>query len=412
MALFWLVLMPARAQLTVEACYEKARDHYPMLKQYGLIEQAQVYNLANAARGYWPQVSISGKATYQSDVTKIPIEVPGMVVPTQSKDQYQANVEVNQSIWDGGVVRSQKKAASAQASVEKQQLEVDLYTLRERVNELFFGALLLDAQLKQNALYQQELQRNYDQVKSFIENGVAGPADLDAVRVEQLKARQLRVELQTMSAAYRQMLSLMTGVEVSPKTVLSKPVAESTPSVMQVSRPELQFFAAQEAQQEVHRLSVFSKNTPRLGIFLQGGYGRPGLNMLENKFSPYYVGGFRISWNLGNFYTRKNELRQIGLNKSRIDTQRETFLYNIRLQSSREVAEVVKFRETMKDDQEIIRLQTNIRMAAEAKASNGTLSVTEMLREVTAEDQSRQNKDLHEIQWLQAIYKIKNTTNN
>lgn len=405
------------AQLTVEMCQQKARENYPLVRQYDLIEQSRAFSLENANRGYLPQFALSAKATYQSDVTELPIKVPGVDVPTMRKDQYQTLVELNQTIWDGGNINARKEAVRSGSEVERQQWVVDLYTLNDRVNQLFFGILLLEEQLKQNTLLQDELQRNHVQVQAFLDNGVANRADLDAVRVEQLSAVQQRNEILSARRAYREMLSWMIGEPIREDTQLEKPVQSyfytNTAEMMsRIDRPELALFDAQGGRLDAEERVLRAKNLPKLGLFVQGGYGNPGLNMLKDRFEAFYVAGVRLSWNFGTLYTKRNERAQIDLNRRGVDLQRETFLFNTRLQVAQTTNEMDKLLRLMEDDDEIIRLRTNIRKAAQAKVAGGTLTVTEMLREITAEDLARQNKLLHEMQYLMALYNLKNTINN
>ncbi len=401
----------AYGQLTVEQCRKMAQENYPLVKQYDLIEKSINYTIANANKGYLPQLSLSAKATYQSAVTEIPVQIPGMDIDGVRKDQYQAVLELSQMIWDGGVIRSQKLITNAEAEVKAKQTEVDLYQLNERVDQLFFGILLMDTQLEQNDLFQRELERNYRQVAAYIKNGIANQADLDAVRVEQLNAKQRESEMKATRQAYCLMLSYLTGIPIDGK--LQKPEASLTYKANgEINRPELSLFMAQDTRLAAQEQQLQAKNLPKLGLFVQGAYGNPGLNMLKNEFTPYYIAGVRLSWNFGNLYTKKNESKLIEINRNNINVQKETFLFNTNLEITQSNKEIDKLKELMKDDEEIIRLRTNIRRSAEAKVANGTLTVTEMLREVTAEDQARQNKSLHEVQLLMAIYNLKNTTNN
>ena len=371
---FLLYVAGAYAQITLEECLRKTQDNYPLVHQYGLVEKTKEYNLENAAKGYLPQFALSAKASYQSDVTEIPAKLPGVDLKGLPKDQYQVMLELQQKIWDGGGIRMQKKQTIAEAEVEKEKLNVDMYALNDRVNDLYFGILLLDEQIKQNTLLQDELERNYRQITAYVENGIANQADLDAVKVEQLNTKQKRVDLVSSRAAYLKMLSLLVGEALSPETVLEKPVPQSTVSaVSEIRRPELALFDAQGAGLQVQEKALNVRHLPQFGLFVQGAYGNPGLDMLKNEFSPYYMAGVRLSWNFGSLYTLEKQMR---------------------------------------DDDEIIRLRTNIRKAAEAKVANGTLTVTEMLRELTNESLARQSKAMHEIQRLMGIYQLKYTTND
>ncbi len=390
-----------------------AQANYPLVRQYGLIEKAREYDLSNAGKGYLPQFSLSGKATYQSDVTELPVEVPGVHVKGLPKDQYQVMLEVQQTLWDGGDIRSRKRLTRAASEVEQEKQNVDMYALNDRINQLFFGILLLDEQLEQNRLLQDDLGRTHTQVSNYIANGIATQSDLDAVSVEQLNTKQRRIELETSRRAYVNMLAAFIGKDISPETALMKPAPEDTGSgeARDNNRPELRWFDARGAQLNVQESMLKTRYMPRLGLFVQGAYGNPGLNMLKNEFSPYYIAGVRMSWNFGSLYTLKNDRRQIDNSRRRIETSRDVFLFNTRLEATQQDAGVVSMRRQMKDDDEIIRLRENIRRAAQAKVENGTLTVTDMLREITNENLARQTKALHEVQLLMNIWQLKYTLN-
>ena len=398
------------AQLTLEACYRAVRENYPLVRQFDLIERTKDFTVENATKSYFPQLGFSGKASYQSDVTKMPFSIPGVEFGLD-KDQYQLVLELNQTIWDGGAVRNRKEEARAKSEVQKGQLEVNLYALDDRVNQLFFGMLLIDAQLAQNALLQAQLARNHGQVSACMQQGVANQADLDAVAVEQLNARQTESELRVNRKAYAEVLGLLTGRKGIDAERLVKPSATVEP-LEENRRPELSLYESQRRQLSVQEKGLTARYMPKLGVFAQGAYGDPGLNMLKGGFEPYYIAGLRLSWNISDLYTRKNDKRLLAASRDDIDVQEAVFLLNNRMEAAQHWRTVEKIDTLMKNDDELIRLRTNIRKSAEAKVANGTLTVTEMLREVTAEDQAKQAKALHEIQRLQALYDIKYTMNH
>ncbi len=410
---FILAVLPlkcAYGQLTVEQCQQMARQNYPLVRQYGLVERTARYNLANASKGYLPQVSLSGKASYQSDVTQIPIDIPGVDVGAR-KDQYQIMAELDQTIWDGGSIRSQRKLTKAQAEVDAVQTDVDLYAIRERVNQLFFGILLLDEKLKQNSLLQQELGRNYTQVEAYIANGIANRADLDAVKVEQLSAVQTRKELTSSREAYTRMLSAFIGREIGAIDTLTRPAMPDIPAAAAIDRPELNLFAALEKQLDARKISVNARNLPKIGAFVQGAYANPGLNFLKDEFSAYYIAGVRLKWDFGGLYTRRNDMRLIELQRDQVDVQRKTFLFNTRLTATEQTQEIEKYRKLLEDDDRIVELRGSICRSAMAKVAEGTMSVIEMLRQVTAQDMARQDRAAHQVQLLLSAYQYKNTIN-
>lgn len=400
----------ADAQITIESCQTKAKANYPLIKRYALIDKTKDYNLSNAGKGYLPQLSLSAKASYQSDVTKVPISVPG--VTGLSKDQYSVTLDVNQTIWDGGIIKAEKELTKSTAVVDQKQLEVTLYTINDRVNQIFFGILLLDAKLTQNQLLQDELKRNLDQMTSYIQYGIANQSDLDAIKVEQLKSEQNRAQLQSTRKAYFEMLSTLIGEKLDENVALVKPNIDNILIPIQINRPELSFYDAQYNNLEVQKKKIKTSYMPHLGLFATGGYGRPSLNMLDNKFDTYYIGGLRLSWNFGSLYTQKNSRRLIETNQTAIELERETFLFNTNLQMTQDNSEIKKNRDLLKYDDDIIRLRNNVKKASEAKVANGTMSATDLMRDITSEDLAHQDKIQHEIELLLSIYNLKYTVNN
>jgi len=400
----------SHAQLTPEQCYEKARAQYPLVQQYGLIEKSESYNLSNAAKAWLPQVSFSAKATWQSEVVELPFTMPG--IGEADKDQYQAAIEVSQTLWDGGSTSARSAMYKASADIEKQKYEVDMYALQERINQLYFGILLLNEQLKLNDVLQKDLETNYNRVEASLNNGVASQSDLDAVRVEQLRARQMQSELMASKKAFTDMLSAFIGEQIPEGTVFSKPAAGLNPTgISEIRRPELQLFEAQRTLYNSQQKLVRSGTMPKFALFAQGGYGKPGLNMLSNEFNPFFLGGVRLSWNLSGFYTQSNELQLLKINQSGADIQQQTFLFNTNLKVSQLNNEIKKYQELLQSDDEIISLRQGIQRTTEVKVENGTASASDLVRDLNAVNRSMLDKALHEMQMLQAIYNLKNSTN-
>lgn len=411
--------------ITIDECQALARENYPALARYEIIERTRDFTMANANRAYLPQGNLNAQASWQSDVTRFDVELPEglppIEIPIPDRDQYRIVAELNQLIWDGGTIAANKKGAEASAEVEKKQLDTELYGIRERVNGVYFGILLMKANLQQQEILESELQRNLENVMAYVENGLANETDLSAVKVEQLKAKQQRVQLESSLEAYTGVLSVLTGKPMTPGMTFVKPVPEKPmPEVMgtptsaatlPIHRPELELFNAQERAIESRRSVLNARIRPMIGAFAQGGYGKPGLNMFTNEFSPYFIGGVRMTWNFSNLYTRKSDLRMIDLQKQDLNSRRETFLYQLNMEIPRQQIEIEKYRKTMVEDDEIVRHHRIIREAAEAKVENGTMTVSDLMKEIHAEEAAKQARTLHEIQYLMAIYALKNTVN-
>ncbi len=422
LTLLFLIFDGLSAQnFTLGECLENARKNYPLVKQFGLIEKTAAFNISLVEKAYLPQVNISARATYQSDITQLPPELGQAIsqftgkpfsFPTLTKDQYQAVIDVSQVIWDGGAVKAHKNEIKANAEADKRKLEADLYALNDRVHQLFFGILLLDEQLVTNRILQDELQLNFDKIKALRTNGMANQTDEDMIMVEILNARQREADLLSKRKSFIEILRAFTVLSLNENSKPEKPLRPEITFEQENKRPELLFFDAQKEALESKRQMIDAGNMPKMGAFVQGGYGKPGLNMLTNDFSAFYLAGLRLTWNLSNLYTRKNSLQTIETAKNALEVQKETFNFNIDLLNKQQKNEIEKLNLNLQNDDKIISLRTNIKKATEIKLQNGTATVTDLLREVNAENFSLQAKVLHEIQLLSAIYQYKNNINN
>lgn len=410
LVLFLFLSATSGAQVSLEQCYDSARVNYPLIRQQKLLEATRQFTLENIKKAFVPQVSLSARASWQSDVTEIPFQVPGVRIDGMEQDQYQFLLELKQQVYDGGMVRARKDLQQATTDADWRQMEVDMYALRQRIDEVYFGVLLHTAKLKQMQLLTDQLQKSRQLVDAFLKRGVACQADVDAVAVELHTARQSERAVRISREAYCEVLSLLTGISSLQPEHLSVP--ETAGLIEENRRPELQLFDQKKAVLEAQRKSIVAGIRPTLGIFMQGAYSDPGLNMLRGGFRPYYIGGVQLSWNFGKFYTFKNDKRLISEQMKQVDVQRDLFLLNTRAEMIQARAEVDRIRQEIEDDEEIIRLRGQIRRSAESRVSNGTLSVLDMLRMVLDEDQARQSKATHEIELLQAQYRMKRIWNN
>ncbi|HEX5025898.1 MAG TPA: TolC family protein [Agriterribacter sp.] len=406
-----LCVTPGQAQvkqLSIEECYTMATQHYPLAKQRDLIGQSKMYNLDNASKGYLPQVSINGQATYQSDVVTIPIKVPGIESPYIPKDQYKLYGEVTQTIFDGGIIKQQKKAEEAEAVVEEQKLDVELYQLKDRINQLFFGALLVGEQIQQTQLLKKDIQSGITTIEATMTNGAALKSSADILRVEGIKADQRTTELTATRKAYLDMLGLFINQPLDENTVLVPP--SLLLPAEEIARPELKLYDYQLKSLDIQKNMLKARNTPRFNFFVQGGLGRPALDIFETKFKGYYIGGIRLNWTLSGFYDLKNNNALIESNQRMVELKRETFLFNTQLALTQQNAEIAKFRELLESDEAILGLRKNIKNTASAQLEFGTITTNDYLKEVNAEDQARLTQITHKIQMLLAIYNQKTTS--
>lgn len=405
-----VIQLPAQTApgLTLEQCYDLARKNYPLIRQKELLVRSMEYTIANANTAYLPQVTIYGQATYQSDVTRIPGPSP---FEPLSKDQYKVYAELTQTIYDGGTTKGQTTVQQANTLVEQQKTEVELYKVKDRINQLFFGILLTEAQLNQIALLHDDLTNSLVKMESAIKNGTAFKTNADILQAEIFKADQRTIEMKAARKGYLEMLSQFINIPLAEETKLEKPVVLSA-ETSEVKRPELQLFKFQQELLQAQYQANQTRNMPRLGFFVQGGYGRPGLNVLKNQFDTYYLGGLRLSWALSGFYNSRRDRELLDVNNQLVGTQTDLFLFNTNLSLRQQNQEVTKLRDLIVVDSKIIDLRTRIKTTAKAQHENGVISTNDLLREINAEDTARQNLLLHEIQLMLAQYNYQSTTGN
>ena len=394
--------------LTLERCYSLAKANYPAIKKMDLITKTGEYTIQNANKRFLPQISFSGQATYQSQTVSFADVVgslPGISLPSISKDQYKIQGEISQLIYDAGNTKMQKDLIAANTALEEQTLVSSLYGINQRINSLYFAVLLIDAQLKQNELNKANLQTQVQKAEAAFDNGVAFRSN-----VEELKAEVLNIEMQTTEytsnrTAYLNMLSLFIGKKLPESMQLELPTAQYTLSA--INRPELKAFDLQKNIVDQQEKQLKSDYLPQVSGFFQGAYGRPTLNIIENKFGPWYVTGLRFSWSLSSFYSLSNKRNILQLNRQSIDADKETFLLNAKVDLSQQDEQVSKYTTLIQQDDAAIALRTSVTQSAEAQLSNGVITTHEYIQKLNAEHLAKQLKILHEIQLLQAIYNSK-----
>lgn len=401
----------AHAQTTLDECIGWAYDNYPQIKEMSLIEMTKGIELKNAAYAWLPHLNISGKATWQSEVVEMPMDIPGMDINIPH-DQYGLTAEFTQQIWDGGTSRSQKELAEAGAEVKKTRLETNLWSIRSRVQNVFLGIILIDKQLELNRLLWESLERSSEEVKSRMEAGVALPSDLDQVSVNILSCLQQRASLDADRKSYVKILGLLTGRDM---TDVELAVPQDAVNYVDdgardfETRPEMAFYAAQLKQNEFQRRQLNTLISPKLNLSLQGGYGRPGMNMLSGDFSGYFVAGLKLQWNIGALYTRGLDKRKVNADAQKIDLTRKSFILNSSVEAEKKNNAILKARDVLEKDSEIIGLRQRIRASGENQYREGTIKMNDYLSMLDEEYKAKANESMHEVQLMMAVYDMKNT---
>lgn len=415
----WCCVAGANAQLTLDDCRQMARDHYPEIRQYDLIRKTESYNLSNAARAWIPQVALSAQATWQTDVPAFPEALTGILsrqgveIPGLQQDQYKVALELNQTIWDGGKSSADRGIARAEAAEQRSSADVDMYALEGRIDELYFGILLLDERIAQTRLTQDLLRSNLSKVEALQRNGVAMQSDADVLEAELLTVGQQLGQFESSRESYRSMLGLFIGEALGDRTLLRPAVVE--PPMGGNERPELSLFAARIDRLAAQERLVKSASMPRLGLFAQGYYGYPGFDfmqgMMNDNWSWNALLGVKLSWNFGAYYTQKNNLDKLRNSRLQVEVQRDIFLFNTQLQTTQENGNVARLRRALADDDRIVALRRSVREAAESKLRNGVIDTHDLLLKITDEANASMARSMREIELLKTLYELKHTIN-
>ena len=402
---------------TLEECQRAAEQNFPLIRQYGLIEKTTDLNVANIQKGWLPQVSASAQATLQSDVPAFPDEFQklyqqmGITMEGLERDQYRVGIDVQQTVYDGGNIKSQKEIARRQGELYSRQNEVTMYNVRRRVNEMYFSLLLIDEQIQLNADLQTVLEGNEKKLAAMLKGGTAAESDWQNVRAERLNVVQKMTGLKSQRTALVRMLSTFCAMEVNR---LVKPeIPENTGSTVNL-RPELKTIDAQLRLADAKEKALNATLMPRLGVFAQGYYGYPGYNMFEDmtgrKLSWNGIIGARLTWNIGALYSRKNDKAKLQAERETAEANRERFLLDNKMEQIQQNENISRYRQLMTDDEEIISLRSSIRKAAESKLAHGIIDVNDLVREINSENKARVEQCIHEIEMLKEIYNLKITT--
>lgn len=423
-ALLILAAASARAQLTtppnqvtiltLEQCYHLAEVNYPLTRQRALIASTRDYNISNIAKGVYPQLNVSGTATYQSAVTDIsipPINGYKIAIPIVPKDQYKLYGEISQTLTGFGINRQQREISNTDAALQGQNLASDLYQLKDRINQLYFGALLINDQIEQNDLAEKDIQTGITNVRARIDNGTDFVNSLNKLKAQLLQTEQHTIELKSSREAYTDMLSLFINQPVDSTTQLERP--EPLQNTDSINRPELKAYDLQ-IQQYAGNLRLTRLNLyPQLSAFFQSGMGQPNpVNLLSTTLSTYYFTGLRLTWSIGGAYTYKKD-RLISLNNQEmVRTQRSTFLFNAEQTMHQENADIRKYRKLIETDDDIVSLRESVSKTSAVQLQNGVLSANDFLLDVNAAAQARQDRAVHAIQLLMTQYNYKTTSGN
>jgi len=389
--------------ITIEYCRDQAVSNHPLYKQFELIDESGDLQLENISKNYLPDIRMKGQIHYQSDVTQLPESpMPGFDIEPIDKDWYKVYVDVSQFIYDGGLTKSAKQLEHTETNISSQNIRLNLYELKKRVDLVYFQILLLQENKLLLEAHKNVINSRLKEVESAVRNGVVLESNADILKAELLNVDQLMTEVEVGMNASFTILEELMSVEIPNGTQLAIPEIELELGQYGKQRLEYGLFDYQKEQIDAMKQMTNAKNIPKFAGFGQLGYGRPGYNMLDNTFQDFWMVGIRMDWKILNWNKVKNEKTILDLNKEMLDNQVETFDKNLKIEAEQKSAEVLKFEELIKKDAEILELRSKIAKTSAAQMEHGVITATEYIAEQRAETEAKLNMEKHKIQLVRA----------
>jgi outer membrane protein TolC len=413
--MLWLflpaIMLRAQEPVTLEQCQQWARENHPVLRQSGLYQQILNLKDENNATSLLPQLTLNGQATYQSDVTKIAISIPNLHVPTVDKDQYKIYLDLKQTIWDGGLSKARELINASENAGNQQQVEVELYQLKENVNRFFFTSFLIQENLKILEQKTQVLTERRKMMESAVKNGMMLSSELDQLLADLIKTDQTILELKSNRETVLSALSIMTGKtteQLQPMELGNSAIALDKP----VQRPEMNLFERQAELINANAEMLKKQRNPKLFGFGQAGYGKPGLNMLNNEFDTYYLVGVGFNWNVLDWKNTQRQRQVLKLQQEIVQTKQESFLRGIDIASDQQNKQIAQLSELLQTDEQLIKVRERITRTSASKLENGSITMADYIQDLNAETSAKLTLETHRIQLKEAQVKLANIKGN
>lgn len=383
----------AQRTLTLGECYNLVEKNYPLAKKVDLLEQKSNSEIEANNKGKLPKVDLNAQATYQSEVIGLPMALPG--IEPANKDQYRATLDINQLIYNGGIIEANAKLKQAQTKTQQQQVTMNLYGLKNRINQYFFSILVL--QQKKDLLLSKDelLSSKIKEIKVGVKYGAILPASELVLEAERFKIKQQLTEIKFENNKMLENLAELTFSAIDENTVLLPPTSSS--NIEGGLRPELAFYDLQNEQIESSKNVLAKSNLPKVFAFGQAGYGNPGLNMLDNSFQPFYIVGLKTSWNVFDWGKMKKDKQSLDIAQEMVQTEKETFELNNKMEQQQFDNEIKKMQQLLESDLDIIEIHEKIVKSSDAQMKNGVITTSEYLTELTKLFEAKNSLAQHQV---------------
>ncbi len=403
---FLLVAQVSIAQqkdsLDIFKCFEAVEANHPLAGEKPIIDEQTRLKINNLRSQWYPSLEMNAQASYQSEVVEIDVNLPfDADFPSPSNDQYRVTMDVNQRIYDGGVVKYSENMERMGKKVEKQSVKADLYQIKNQVMDVYFGIMLFQKQKEVLQATMKELKTKIRSVKSAVDNGTLLPSDLKNLQAERLNMEQKLDDLNSRIQTSYGVLNTLTGMETDTSTELVLPEI-TLKKEGSYHRPENELFKMQKNQLDTQEKLIQARKMPKVFAFGQLGYGKPGLNMLNDEFDPFYIVGAKLSWNIWDWNQTKRKRQLARLQKDKIDVKENAFNQKVDIQLEKIEADISKLEKTLQRDKEIIGLRQEVIRSSRSKLENGVITSADYITDLNRLTKAKITHERHNIELLKA----------
>ncbi len=410
---FFTGVLMAQETITLFECFEMAIENAPRLKDREILQEIGDLKIDQAGTNWYPSLDLNGKMSYQSDVVTVTLANSDIPVkfPEVPHDQYGVNVDISQTLYDGGITKQMKNYEQAATAADIQQVEVDLYGLKGKVNQYYFTILALQENMKNLEVHFENLEARHEVVQLAVENGAMLESDIKVIKVEMLKVRQSMLEVESRKRSFLEALNVICGVQFDINSELEKPIFGEVGGE-EVTRPEYRLFDLKDASMEAGKELISKKRMPVLYAFGQTGYGKPGYNMMSDKWDYYYMVGAGLRWNIWDWNTTSRDRQLIEHQQNILQNRRSTFDKELESLRVQEEAKIEQYMKSMQLEEEVLQLQKEISEHAALRLENGTITATDYITELNKESIARINLAMHEVNLMKSIANYLNIQGN
>ncbi len=402
--------------LSIDSCIIYAENNFPVLKNNILNDKISSLQNKNYTSNFYPHIDFEAKASYQSQTIDIAIDTQGLppgaafTFPTPPLDQYALTLNLTQNIYDGGITKHLKQIDNQKLKLNNLNNTLSFYQIKKQINEIYFGILILQKTKEQIIQSEKELESRKKALLSSVKNGLLTQDNLDLLSANILILKQKFIEIQENINGLYRTLSVLTGKKFIEHTKFKIP--HDIKITNNNNRPEIKILNTKNELSETNINLLKSKRLPKIGAFAIGGYGNPGLTLIKDEWSPYFIVGAKLQWTVWDWNYVSREKQILKLKEASIENQKTRFNQSVNIQTNKLNSEIKKYTELINYDLKIIELHKKICKETARKLQNGTVNSADYISTLNAKEQANIQYEIHKLKLLKCKYDYLIATGN